>query len=110
MPLGRNDLHVLHPNPAQFAGHKLGGLLHIRLVFLKRADTGNAKKIFQFTDEPLLILTGKIHCWRSHNESFLARARFLAFNSLRKARVSHSIALFAIEWGRCCTFLLSWSE
>ncbi len=62
MSLGRDDFHVLHPDAPQFVGDELRRLLHIGLVFLKRADAGNAEQILQFTYKTLLILTGKIEC------------------------------------------------
>ncbi len=46
MPLGCDDLDVLHPNAAQFVGHIVGRPLHIRLVFRRGADAGNAQQVF----------------------------------------------------------------
>jgi hypothetical protein len=35
-------------------------------VLVERAHAGNAQKIFQFAEETLLIIAGKIHCGGSH--------------------------------------------
>jgi len=67
MPLGGNDLNVLHADAAQFAGHEVGGFLHIGFVLFQRADAGDAEKILQFAKETLLMIAGKINRWGSHN-------------------------------------------
>ena len=66
MSLGRDDLDILHADAAQFGGHEVGGFVYVGLVLLESADAGNAKKIFQFAQETLLIIAGKIDCGRSH--------------------------------------------
>ena len=48
MPLSRDDFDILQPNAAQLTGNKVGSLLNIGFVLFKRADAGDAEKIFQF--------------------------------------------------------------
>ena len=43
-----------------------GSFLDVGFMFFKSADTRNSKKIFQFAHKALLVLTGKIKCWGSH--------------------------------------------
>ncbi len=66
MPFGRDDLDVLHPDAAQFAGHVICRSLHIRLVLWRRADAGNPQQVFQLTEKTLLVLARKINCRGSH--------------------------------------------
>ena len=67
MSLGRDDLDILHANAAQLFGHKFCRLLHVALMFLERADTGDAKKTLQLVKKTRLIIASKINCWGSHN-------------------------------------------
>ena len=66
MSLGCDDLDILHADAAQFAGHTIGCLLDVGLMFLESANAWNAKKVFKFVQEALLITTGKIDCGRRH--------------------------------------------
>ena len=47
---------MLESDALQFAGHEVGGLLDVVLVFVHGADTGNAQQFFQFLKETFLIL------------------------------------------------------
>jgi hypothetical protein len=40
--------------------------LDVGLVFFQRADAGDAEKVFEFAQETLLIIAGKIYCGRGH--------------------------------------------
>jgi hypothetical protein len=66
MALGGEDLDVFHADAAEFVGHEVRGSLDVGLVFFERADTGDAEKILEFTEETLLIIAGKINCRRRH--------------------------------------------
>ena len=66
MSLGGDDLNIFHADAAQFAGYVVGGLFNVGLVFFEGADAGNAKEIFEFVQETLLITAGKIDCGRGH--------------------------------------------
>ena len=67
MPLGGDDLDIVHPNAAQFGGNKFCRLQHIALMFIERADAGDAEKRLQFVEKTRLIITGKIDCRGSHS-------------------------------------------
>ena len=84
MALGRNDLDVFHADAAQFVRDKVGGLLDVRRVLFEGAYAGNAEKIFEFVQEALLIVAGKINCGRGHDESFL---RCAGINPAENARL-----------------------
>ena len=66
MSLGRDDLDVFHADASQFVGDIVGSFLDVGLVLFESADTGDAKKIFEFVQETLLITAGKINCRGSH--------------------------------------------
>jgi hypothetical protein len=66
MALCRYDLDILHADAPQFVGHKVGSFLNVAFVFVKRADAGDAKQVFQFAKETLLILAGESDCRGSH--------------------------------------------
>src|SRR5579864_7219042 len=69
MSLGRDDLDVFHSDAAQLVGHIVGRFLDVRLVLFEGADAGNAEEIFQFAQETLLIIAGKIDCGRCHRRN-----------------------------------------
>ena len=66
MPFGGDDFDIFHADAAQFVGHIVGGFFYVGLVLFESADAGDAEKIFQFTQETLLIGAGKIDCGGSH--------------------------------------------
>src|SRR5208282_2049397 len=66
VPLGRDDLDIVHPNAAQLSRHKFRRLQHVAFVFIERADAGDAEKVLQLIDKTRLIIAGKIHCRGSH--------------------------------------------
>jgi hypothetical protein len=66
MPLGGDDLDVFHADAAEFVGYEIGGFLYVGFVFVERADAGDAEKVFEFAQETLLIIAGKIYCGRGH--------------------------------------------
>ena len=78
MSLSGNRLHVLHADALQLVRYEVGGLLHVGLVLIQRADAGNAKEIFQFGQESLLVLAGIIDCRGCHKMT-LSRAYGLDF-------------------------------
>jgi hypothetical protein len=80
MALGRDNLDVLHADPAKLVGHKIGGCAHIALMFVEGADTRNAEKIFEFVKKALLIIPGEIYRRGSHGFvlSFEAKRRWFA--------------------------------
>jgi hypothetical protein len=51
-------------------GDIVSGFLNVGLVLLESTDAGDAEKIFEFVQKPLLIAAGKIHCGRGHGVSF----------------------------------------
>ena len=62
MSLGGDHFDIVHADAPQFVGDKIGGLLHIRFVLVKRADAGNAEEVLQLIDKAGLIGTRKIYC------------------------------------------------
>jgi hypothetical protein len=66
MALGRDDLDVLHSDAAEFVGYEVSGFLYVGLVLLEGTDAGDTEEIFEFAQEALLIIAGKIYCGRSH--------------------------------------------
>ena len=67
MALSGDDFHVFHTNSPEFVGHVFSRFLDIGFMLGRRADAGDAKQIFEFIQESLLIRTGVIHCRGSHS-------------------------------------------
>ena len=64
--LSRNDFDILHPDAAQFGGHKFRRFPYIALVFVEGADAWNPEKRLQLIEKTRLIAASKIHCGGSH--------------------------------------------
>ena len=52
---------------------KFGGFLHVGLVLFERADAGNAKQVFQFVQEALLVAAGVVNCGEAMRVPFFAK-------------------------------------
>jgi len=95
MSMGGDDLDILHANAAKFRGHKFCRLLHVALMFLERADTGDTKKTLQFVKKTSLIIAGKIDCWGSHNwVAFLARWARAAWLTRLLKKIAGNVSVY----------------
>jgi hypothetical protein len=50
-------------------------------VFIERADAGDAKKIFQFTQKALLIIADVINCRGSHGLTLSGKINWKTFGN-----------------------------
>src|ERR1019366_6576481 len=67
MPLGRDNLDIVHSDTAQLSRHKFRRLQHVAFMFIERADAGDAEKGLQLVEKTRLIIACKIHCRGSHS-------------------------------------------
>jgi hypothetical protein len=63
---GGDDVDILHAGTAQTFGHEMRGAGDVRLVFGKRADTGDAEELLQLFEEAVLVLLDKNIGWAVH--------------------------------------------
>jgi hypothetical protein len=69
--LGLDDLDILEANAVEFVGDELGSLANVVPMFFFGADAGNAKEIFEFFEEPGLIVASVFDCCRGHERTLL---------------------------------------
>ncbi len=70
MTFGGNDFDILHSDAAKLGCDEIGGPLHVGFMLSQSANAGDAKQIFEFSQESLLIFTSVINRGRCHRVPF----------------------------------------